>query len=143
MNNQIPDEINLLEISNGLRIGLAESGTWQIWAKNGCFDLREIADYWRVVILLERPYSEIELTFNKYAEKINTKNSFPLWKIVGAGLAFGLDEWANLALAWFPHLTQDEKVMISDLLENVASSKWASQKSRQLANRYIKQMRTL
>lgn len=143
MKNQMPDEIDLLEISNGLRIGLTKSNTWQVWAKNGCFDLIDIADFWRIVIILERPYSEIELIFKKYAKKVNVENSFPLWKVVGAGLAFGLDEWANLALAWFPYLKQDEKVMISDLLENVASSKWASQKSRQLANRYIKQMRIL
>jgi hypothetical protein len=132
---------DLLDIGNGLKIELKSPGIWKIVAKNGCFDLIEPADFWRVVILLERPYSEIESIFNEYVEKkIGVEDRFPYWKVVSAGLDFKIDQWASLALTWFPYLEQDKKNMLGDLLENVANSKWASQKTRQLASRYIKQM---
>ena len=132
----------MLDIGNDLQIGRAQSGLWQVWAKNGCFDLREVADFRRVVILLERPYSEVDLMFKGYAEKVSIENYFPLWKVVSAGLAFETDHWASLALIWFPHLAQDEQVKLASLLEEVERSKWASQRSRQLAKRYAKKMRT-
>lgn len=141
MSNQTPDGTDLLDIGYGLRIGLQGPATWQIWGKNGCFNLVETADFYRVVILLERPHAEIETILNGYAEKVGAENRFPLWRVVGAGLAFQSDQWASLALTWFPHLGQNEKVMLGGLLEEVAHSKWASQKSRQLANRYAKQIR--
>ena len=136
-----PDGTELLDIGNGLQIGRTQSGVWQVCAKNGCFDLQETADFWRVVTLLERPYSEVDLMFKGYTEKVGAKNYFPLWKVVSAGLAFEVDQWASLALVWFPHLEQSKKVKLGGLLEEVAHSKWASQKSRQLASRYAKQCR--
>jgi hypothetical protein len=140
MDNQKPDEIDLLKIGYGLRIGLQGTMAWQIWGKNGGFNLEETADFYRVVTLLECPYSEIESILNEYAEKVGAENRFPIWKVVAAGLAFQSDQWASLALTWFPHLGKNEQAMLFDLLKEVAHSKWASQKSRQLANRYAIQM---
>jgi hypothetical protein len=141
MNNISSDETDLLNIGYGLQIGLAQPGTWKVCGKNGCFDLREANDFWRVVILLEHSFSEIESIIDSYVKKIGSKDRFPYWKVVSAGLSFEVDQWANLALAWFPHLEQDEKNILCDLLDSVKNSKWASQKSRQLANRYAKQIR--
>jgi hypothetical protein len=141
LNNPSSNETDLLDIGYGLRIRLKRSGIWQVLAKNGSFDLIEAADFWRVVTLLERPYSEVSSTFYEYEKKINAEYHFPYWKVVSAGLAFEVDQWASLALTWFPYLKKREKAMLVDLLDAIVHSKWASQKSRQLANRYVKQMR--
>lgn len=131
----------LLDIGNGLKIGLTQLGVWQVCAKNAQFDLRDCKDFWRVVTLLEYPFSHVDCMFKEYAEKIGAKDCFPLWKVVGAGLTFEMEYWANLALVWFPQLAQDEQIMLSGLLEKVERSTWASQKSRQLARRYAKPFR--
>ena len=132
--------MGLLEIGYGICIGLKEPATWQACGKNGCFNLTTMDDFYRVLILLERPYFEVEPLLSGYAEKIHAEIYFPLWKVVGAGLTCQSDQWARLALNWFPCLEQVEKTRLLALLDKVAHSKWASQKSRQLADRYAKQL---
>jgi hypothetical protein len=138
LNTQTPNESGLLDIGYGLKIGVAASAAWQVWGKSGCFKLTEISDFYRVVTLLERSYSEVESMLSDYAKRISAPSPFPLWKVVGAGLAFQSDQWASLALAWFPYLKQSEKTTLIHLLKDVAHSQWASQKNRQLADRYSK-----
>lgn len=142
MSNRTSDRTDLLDIGYGLQIGLRSPEVWQVCSKNGCFDLIETADFYRVFILLERAYSEVESTLNEYAARVGAKSHFPLWRLVGAGLMSQADQWASLALTWFPHLNTAEKAMLGEHLTTVSQSKWASQKSRQLADRYTKQLRT-
>lgn len=122
-----------LEISSGVRIGCSESGKWLVEAKNGVFPLQETADFWRVVVLLERKYSDVKSMFEQFAS-----SPFPYWRLVGAGLGFKTEQWASLALSWVPELQPQELLLIKSALDDVASSKWASQKSRQLADKFAK-----
>jgi hypothetical protein len=141
MSSQAPSEMFLLDIGHGLKIGLKGRSIWQVWAKHDCFDMAETNDFYRVMVLLERPYSEAESLLNDYAEKQNAEGRFPLWRVVGSGLACQSDQWASLALTWIPYLPHSEKALLQDLLMEVRRSKWASQKSRQLADLYVKQIR--
>ena len=80
------------------KIGLTQSGVWQVYAKNGRFDLRDYEDFWRVVALLEYPCSQANSVLEEYAEKIGANDRFSLWKVVSAGLTFerllaGLGSW--------------------------------------------------
>jgi hypothetical protein len=70
-----------------------------------------------------------------YADSERAERGFPLWRVVGAGLACQSDRWASLALLWLPHLPEGDKAQLRDLLLQVHEAKWASQKSRQLADR--------
>ena len=109
-------------------------------AKNGTYPLKEMPAFWRVVVLLERTYHDVKSMFDKYGEESGLTTSFPYWKLVGAGLEFKTEQWASLALNWVPELTPQELLMLKAALENVADSKWASQKSRQLANKFAKRV---
>ena len=143
MNNIILNEIDLLDIGYGLKIGLDKSGVWQVWAKNGRFDLKQATDFWRIVTLLERPYSEIKSIINEFTEQLGSEIRFPYYKVVSAGLTFELDHWASLALSWFSYLEHDEQIMLVNLLDELEHSNWASQKSRHLARRCAKQIRAV
>lgn len=141
MGNPSFSEKSLLDIGYGLRIGLKGLSIWQVWAKSGCFDLTDTADFFRVVVLLERSYFEAQSVLREFAEQQNAEDQFPLWKVVGAGLASQSDQWTGLALMWVPHLPAAEKAKLESLLVDIHSAKWASQKSRQLADLYVKQIR--
>ncbi|WP_143074256.1 hypothetical protein [Roseateles sp. YR242] len=135
MNSQ---QFKVLEISNGVRVGCSESGKWLVEAKNGVFPLQETTDFWRVVVLLERKYSDVKSMFEEFAHECAPSSPFPYWRLVGAGLGFKTEQWASLALNWVPELQPEELLLIKPALEDVASSKWASQKSRQLADKFAK-----
>lgn len=113
---------------------------WQVWAKNGSFDLNETSDFYRMLVLLEKPYSEAKALLDGYADRQRAERGFPMWRVVGAGLACQSDQWASLALKWLPDLPEGERALLRDLLLQVHGAKWASQKSRQLAERYAKQI---
>ena len=76
-----PDETSLLDIGNALKIGLTDTSMWQVCTKEKSFDLRETADFFRLLVLLEREYADVKRQTDEYAEKQNAK-SFPLWRIV-------------------------------------------------------------
>lgn len=131
----------MLDIGNGLRIGLKDSAAWFVQAKNGSFDLGETVEFTRVLVLLERPYSEAQLLLKELSDRQNAEHQFPLWKVVCAGLDIQSDQWASLALTWVPSLPVSEQALLEGSLMSLRTSKWASQKSRQLADLYLKQIR--
>jgi len=135
-----PQDRYLLDIGYGLKIGLSDQSGWQVWAKSGVFDLNETGDFFRVVALLERPYPTAKVLLDGYAESQRARNTFPLWRVAGAGLACKSEEWTSLALRWLPELPVGERALLRDLLIQVRGAKWASQKSRQLAERYAKEI---
>ena len=49
----------------------------------------------------------------------------------------GSEQWTSLAMIWVPSLTMAEKISLKDLFVEVRDSRWASQKSRQLARKYV------
>jgi hypothetical protein len=140
MATSTPYEKRLLDIGYGLKVGLKGQSVWQVWAKNGCADLNQTSDFLRVLVLLEKPYSEAKALLDGYADSQRAEHGFPLWRVVGAGLACQSDQWASLALRWLPDLPEGDKAQLLDLLLQVHEAKWASQKSRQLADRFAKQI---
>lgn len=138
MSSSRVDSANYLELDYGLKLGLGDTGNWQVVTKNGAFDLSHPQEFFRVVVLLERPYAEVEKLLNEYAEAKRHSARFPLWQVVSAGLSSESDQWARLALTWVPDLPQSDRMLLVNLLDEVAHSKWASQKTRQVAERHRK-----
>jgi hypothetical protein len=136
--NSAEQEKWLLDIGHGLKVGFREPEGWRVWAKNGCFELIETMDYFRVVVLLERTYSEAKKLFDDFVNRQRIADSFPMWRVVGAGLACRSDEWASLAMNWLPELPVAEKNLLREPLMQIQHAKWASQKTRQLARRYAR-----
>lgn len=141
MSPSASSERRSLNIGHGLTVELKGDSVWQVRAKSGCFDLVETQDFYRVLPLLERPYWEAKTLFDDLASDSAAAGGFPLWRVVAAGLGCQSEEWASRALRWLPELSEDERRLLRDLLLIVSGAKWASQKSRQLADRYAKQVR--
>lgn len=140
MTTATPYDKLLLDIGYGLKIGLKRQTVWQVWAKNGGVDLHETLDFHRVLVLLEKSFSEAEALLHRFADTQRAANKFPLWRVVGAGLACESELWASLALQWWPHLSAGERAMLRDPIGQVVEAKWASQKSRQLTDRFARQL---
>lgn len=129
--------MELLEVGYGLKIGQTD-GIWNVYAKSGSFALIETSDFFRVVVLLERPYEETKSLFDEYVLRSGASTQFPFWKVVGAAFASRSDQWLSLALTWFPNLVPSERIALRDHLVVVGKSKWASQRNRQMAEKYAK-----
>lgn len=139
--SQRTDQVPWINIGHNMCIGL-EKSTWQVRAGPNVFNLSKTADFIRVLPLLEHPYEEVRLLFQGWTQRQGIQTEFPIWKVVGAGLAIQSDRWACPALAWFAHLAIEDKALPRDLLVDLRASKWAGQKSRQLADLYLKQLET-
>lgn len=140
MTGTIPLERRLLDIGHDLKIGINGSGTWQVWAKNGCYELNAPSDFYRVVVLLEKSFGDAKALLDDYAACQCALQPFPLWRVVAAGLACQSDWWASRALHWLPDLPIGETASLLDLLIEVGQATWASQKSRQLADRFARKL---
>ncbi|MVT49925.1 hypothetical protein GPL17_05420 [Bradyrhizobium yuanmingense] len=128
------------EIKPGLSIALTEAGSWTIRADDREFRLEEINDFYRAWLLLERPFSDVRDALDRVASSANAATPFPFAKLIGSALKGQSRNWTDLAMAWVPFLAAAERATLRDLLSEVRDSKWASQKTRQLARKYVKEI---
>lgn len=140
--NETCDSYDYVDIGYGLGLGFSRSVGWHVVTKSDSFGFVDLVDYFRVVVLLERPYQEVVRMLAEYSKCVHGVADFPLWKIVGAGLASQTDQWAGLALNWFPELPVNEKPLLVDLLGEVVRSKWARQSTRQAAARCFSEVKS-
>jgi hypothetical protein len=117
---------------------LASDGNWTVLTSNGTHPLRAPNDYYRLVSLLECPYAEVLQTINAYRERQSISLDFPMEAVVRIGLVSNTDNWAKLALTWFAELPRQQRLGLTAELREMASSKWASQKTRQGARRELR-----
>ncbi|WP_162131161.1 hypothetical protein [Bradyrhizobium yuanmingense] len=128
------------EINIGMSIALTEAGAWVIRADVREFRLEEINDFYRAWLLLERPFSEVKAALDRIAHSASAATPFPFAKLIGSALRAKSGEWTDLAMVWIPFLAAAEKATLKDLLSDVRDSKWASQKTRQLARKYVNEI---
>jgi hypothetical protein len=70
----------------------------------------------------------------------NAPTPFPYWKLVGSALKANSSQWTDRAMAWVPSLPATEKALLKDLFIEARDSRWASQKCRQLARKYVNEI---
>jgi len=128
------------EIARGLSIALTEAGAWIIRADDREFRLEVIEDFYRAWLLLERPFPDVKAGLEQLAYNANAATGFPFAKLIGSALKAQSRQWTDLAMVWVPLLTTAEKATLKDLLSEVRDSRWASQKIRQLARKYVNQI---
>ncbi|WP_063689675.1 hypothetical protein [Bradyrhizobium stylosanthis] len=128
------------EIDRGLSIALTEAGAWIIRADDREFRLEVVEDFYRAWLLLERPFPDVKAGLEQLAYNANAATGFPFAKLIGSALKAQSRQWTDLAMVWVPLLTTAEKATLKDLLSEVRDSRWASQKIRQLARKYVNQI---
>lgn len=137
MNQNFPNEI---EIDFGVSLGISDTGCWVIKFNDKFFPLEEIKDFFRAWLLLERSFVDVKISLDQIASRANSKIQFPFWKLIGSTMKAASGQSTDRALAWVPFLTATEKASLKDLLIETRDSKWASQKSRQLARKYVNEI---
>lgn len=137
MGRSLPTE---LEIDDGLSIALTEDGAWLVRADVREFRLEEIDDFYRAWLLLEQPFSDVRDALDQIARNANAATPFPFVKLIGSAMKAKSGPWTDLAIAWVPFLATAEKVTLKGLFLDVRDSKWASQKTRQLARNYVNEI---
>ncbi|HZH98151.1 MAG TPA: hypothetical protein VEX38_04205, partial [Fimbriimonadaceae bacterium] len=123
-----------------LSIGISHEGSWVIRADDAPFPLDNINDFYRAWLLLERPFFDVKRDLDRLASAAGATSPFPYWKLVGSAMKARSLQWTELAMAWVPLLAAAERTHLRELLLETRESRWASQKVRQLARKYLSQI---
>ena len=129
-----------LDIGQGLRLGAVRREVWAVSGANGISELKADADYFRVVLLLERPYTEVVSAISRFAEVQDMRVPFRYVAVVKAGIGARVDHWAASALGWLLELPLSDRRDLARELQELSVGKWASQQVRQIAARESKRL---
>ena len=125
-------------IDEGVRIGVEKPVRWYVEAKGKRYDLCEVRDFFRVWLLLERPYPEVKSELDALAKEAGATDTFPMWKVVACAFLSKTANNAEDAVTWLPFMEPGELALFSDLLGEVRDAKWARQRTRQMARKFKK-----
>ena len=129
-----------LEIDIGVSVGVSSAGIWIVRSGDNKFSLENTDDYFRAWLLLERPFPEVKSALERVAADAKVDTSFPFAKLIGSALKAKSGHWTDRAMIWVPFLTLTERASLRSLFIEAGDSKWASQKSRQLARKYMNEI---
>ena len=134
------DRSQELEIHPGISIGVSEAGAWVVKAGDERFPLKDIDDFYRAWLLLQRPFVDAKAALDRITTGASAAGPFPIWMLVGSTLKAASTHWTDVAMTWLPYLTTMEKASLKNLLIETRDSRWASQKSRQMAGKYVNEI---
>ena len=131
--------INLLEDEETLT-GVSESGYWVLKYDNHISFLSDDKYLRDLLPCLKKSLNELHIQIDEELKKkqipITVKDTFPIKGLVLTGLKSKSEFWAALALNWLEHITIDNQ--IREQLQQIVKAKWASQKTRQKASKFLK-----
>ncbi|HBN9509818.1 hypothetical protein [Pseudomonas aeruginosa] len=111
-------------IKVGMALRCNSEGLWYLSMGDQVFFLQEEESFWRVLVLLEKPYEEVR-------EKL--EGGFCYLNVVLAGLDSESDYWIGLALSWIEQGGVEVSDVLLARLEGVVEGRRASQKNRHKA----------
>jgi hypothetical protein len=121
-------------------LGFSKSGYWIIDRNEYIHILREGSNLRDLLPILKKPISEVNYLITEELLKkgfsADLCETFPFLDLTLAGLKSKSDFWASLAIDWIEKFSSDEAVKIE--LNQVFESKWASQRTKQKANKILK-----
>jgi len=128
--------------TQGITMGVKEDYTWVFEVKSELYLLNNPNEFWRLVVLLEKPFHETRREVAGFLDNLgivaNPYDFFPFVEIIRAGFQFGTKYWAELAFNWYDEILLEKKVCLKESLEYVENAKWASQKLRHRARKELK-----
>ena len=130
----------LFHISSENILGLTKSGYWTVGSDNSVVVFEPEMPLVSLLPCLEIEYAHFcevaKDTFSRLGLPEELINNFPTSELIGLALIEGLGYWAELALNWLEHIEIDDQ--IREQLQQVVKAKWASQKTRQKASKFLK-----
>jgi hypothetical protein len=138
--NNFEDWIPVVNLSeNETCLGIAKSGYWVLETGEYIVPLLENKILRDLLPCLKKSMSEtvslINEGLNDKGLPTDVRNNFPIRSLILSGLKFQSDFWASLALNWLESFPLDEE--ISAELRKLVIAKWASQKTRQRAKKFL------
>jgi len=130
-----------LELTSGVLIEVSSSRAWIVRARSEIFPLENTKDFYRVWLLLECPFGDVENALSRLATEHSAQTKFPLREVVASAFLSKSRQWTERAMEWVPFFSIEERAFLRDDLTDVASSDWASQRVRQLATKYVNELR--
>jgi hypothetical protein len=121
-------------------VGISQSGFWVRQLNNYIVVFVEENQLVGLMACLERPIKEIKALLIKGLEAINVPievaESFPFSGIVYTAFISKSDYWTTLAFDWLEEVTFTD--LIASALLDLRDSKWASQRNRQKAKKFLR-----
>ncbi|EKQ6347834.1 hypothetical protein P6M03_002168 [Pseudomonas aeruginosa] len=111
-------------IKGDMALRCNSEGLWYLSVGDQVFFLQEEESFWRVLVLLEKPYEEVR-------EKL--KGGFCYLNVVLAGLDSESDYWIGLALSWIEQGVAEASDVLLARLKGVVEGRSANQKNRHKA----------
>lgn len=106
-------------------------GGWEVGHNAQWRPLSEPHDYWRVVVLLEKPISDVVATVGKFDD------DFPYVNVVYSGLLMS-HNWARLAVVWVPELPLARQEILLLPLADIENNRTFDQHLRHTARKMRK-----
>lgn len=111
-------------IKGDMALRCSSEGLWYLSVGGSGFFLQEEESFWRVLVLLEKPYEEVR-------EKLG--RGFCYLNVVLAGLDSESDYWIGLALSWVEQGGAEASDVLLARLKGVVEGRSANQKNRHKA----------
>ena len=132
--------IKSIILEQGFEIHSDPDSRWYISVDGKRRDLVNTEDFFSVWSLLERPFLEVKSELEELMLSSGSSTPFPMWKVVATAFDSRSENWTERAMSWVPYFSIDEKNNLKNYLLIVQNAKWASQKSRQIAHRVIREL---
>lgn len=130
-----------LELANGTVITSSDTGDWIVSSDTGEWPLHDVPDFYRAWLLLEQSFPEVKTALDEVASNARASTPFSFANLVECALRSGSRNWGELAMGWLPQLTDADRRQLRDALAEVVESKQLSQKARQVARKYVNQIK--
>jgi hypothetical protein len=123
---------------NNTEIVVTKKGAWELIGQ-AHYPLENVEDFYRVDLLLELPFESVKSELKETARRAGFPElEFPYSKLVESALLSTSRRIVDQAMEWVPHLNQSDLKSIASRLNEIRGTDWASQRARQLANKFYK-----
>lgn len=136
--------LTLFEQKDGKRIvGITNKGEWISITKTESFILKDESSYFKLINLLETPFSEIEsnirIRYKYLYYKYDIRNIFPFYEIIKyVFLHLTSMYWFELAYTWFEMLQISQKTKLKPILQEIITNNKLTQPLRQKITKELK-----
>ena len=121
-------------------VGISELGYWVIEYNNSIILLSNDKYLRDFLPCLKKSLNKLSRQIDEELVKkqipLEAKNTFPYQELILAGLKSKSEFWAELALNWLEDIEIDNR--IKEQLQQITKAKWASQKTRQKASKFLR-----
>lgn len=120
--------------------GISELGYWVIEYNNNILLLSDDKYLRDLLPCLKKSFNQLSRQIDEELTKkqipLEAKNTFPYQELILAGLKSKSEFWAELALKWLGDIEIDNR--IKEQLHQITQAKWASQKTKQKASKFLR-----